>query len=97
MMSAFVIGSNVSDPQVGALEIADHYWIDASGRERAELSDELHALGLHHCTRSVSLSAWAREELRAYLSGTRSRYALGSGTRSAALVGASHALPSRGR
>jgi hypothetical protein len=97
MMSVFVIGSHVSDPQSRAVEIADRYWVDASDRERAEISDELHALGLHHCTRSVSLSAWAREELRAYLSGTRNRYAGGLGARGVASVGASHALPTLGR
>lgn len=97
MMSVFVVGCNVSDRKSRALQIADQYWIDACERERAELSDELHALGLHHYTRSVALGAWAHEQLRAYLSGTRSRYALGSGTRNAALVGASHALPSLGR
>ena len=97
MMSVFAIECGVSDRQNRALEIADLYWIDACDRERAELSDELHGLGLHHYTRSVALSAWAHEELRAHLSGTRSRYALGVGTRGAALVGASHALPSLGR
>lgn len=97
MMSVFEIGRDVSDPESRALEIADHYWTDASDPECAELSDELHALGLHHCTRSVSLSAWAREELRAYLSGTRSRYAGGLDSRGVASVGASHALPTLGR
>lgn len=97
MMSPFAIGCNVSDPQSRAVENADQYWAAASDRERAELSDELHALGLHHCTRRVSLSAWAREELRAYLSGTRNRYASGLGVPGVASVGASHALPTLGR